>query len=105
MPIDTSHIISALSLLIAAFALYRNVRGDTKTDAGQLTTLIVKLETIGDDTKEIKNDIKDVKVDMDRMKEKLTLAEASEKQAHKRIDTLQGLVLHEYKTEEENSST
>lgn len=103
-PIEVSHVISLCSLLIAAFALYRNIKGDTKTDAGQLTTLIVKLETIGDDTKEIKNDIKDVKSDMDRMKEKLTLTEASTKSAHKRIDYLQSLVIHDHKVEEDASN-
>lgn len=105
MPIDTSHIISALSLLIAAFALYRNIKGDTRQDAGQLTTLIVKLEAINDDTKEIKGDIKDVKSDMDKMKEKLTLTEASAKSAHKRIDYLQGLVIRDHKIEEEPINT
>lgn len=95
MPIELAQVLPILSIIIAAFALYRNVKGDTKQDVGQLTTLIVKLESIGDDVKEVKNDIKDVKVDIDKMKEKITLAEASIKSAHKRIDYLQGLVIHE----------
>lgn len=100
-PLEISHVISGCSLLIAAFALYRNLKGDTKTDAGQLTTLIVKLEAINDDTKEIKGDMKDVKSDIDKMKEKITLAEASTKSAHKRIDYLQGLLIHEKAAEED----
>ena len=100
MPIELAQVLPILSIIIAAFALYRNVKGDTKQDVGQLTTLIVKLESIGDDVKEVKNDIKDVKVDIDKMKEKITLAEASVKSAHKRIDYLQGLVIHE-KAEED----
>ena len=99
--LEFSHVISALSLLIAAFALYRNVKGDTKQDAGQLTTLIVKLEAINNDTKEIKSDIKDVKSDVDKMKEKLTITEASVKSAHKRIDYLQSLVIRGHDGTEE----
>lgn len=101
-PLEVSHVISACSLLIAVFALYRNIKGDTKTDAGQLTTLIVKLEGIADDTKEIKGDIKEVKSDMDRMKEKLTLNEASVKSAHKRIDYLQEVICHEKRNTQED---
>ncbi len=93
MPIELTQLLSIISCVVAVLALYRNFKGDTKTDVGQLTTLIVKLEAIGEDTKEIKSDIKDVKADMDKMKEKLTLTEASVKSAHKRIDYLQGLVL------------
>ena len=105
MPVEIAQLLSIISVLIAAAALYRNIKGDTKQDAGQLTTLIVKLETIGDDTKEIKNDIKDVKADMDRMKEKLTLNEASVKSAHKRIDYLQEVICHERKKEEDFINT
>lgn len=101
MPVELTQLLSVASALIAAFALYRNIKGDTKQDAGQLTTLIVKLESIGEDTKEIKADIKDVKTDMDKMKEKLTLNEASVKSAHKRIDYLQEIVCHERKKEED----
>ena len=98
---DFKDIATIISLLIAAFALYRNVKGDTKQDAGQLTTLIVKLEAINNDTKEIKSDIKNVKSDVDKMKEKLTLAEASTKSAHKRIDYLQSLVIRGHDGTEE----
>lgn len=99
--IEVSHIISLISIGIAAIALYRNVKGDTKADAGQLTTMIFKLEKISEDTKEIKSDMKEIKADMDKTKERLTLNEASVKSAHKRIDYLQGLLLgHKTETEE-----
>lgn len=101
MPVELTQLLSVASVLVAIVALYRNVKGDTKADAGQLTTLIVKLEAINDDTKEIKNDIKDVKADMDKMKEKLTLNEASVKSAHKRIDYLQETLCGSHKKEEE----
>lgn len=100
MPVELTQLLSVASVLVAVVALYRNIKGDTKQDAGQLTTLIVKTEAIKDDTKEIKGDIKDVKADMDKMKEKLTINEASVKSAHKRIDYLQEIVCHEHKKEE-----
>ena len=89
---ELTNFLPIVSLIIASVALYRNVKGDTKQDAGQLTTVIVKLESISDDVREVKADIKEVKNDMDKMKERITLNEASTKQAHKRIDYLQGIV-------------
>lgn len=103
MPSEFTQLLSVASCLIALAAFYRNVKGDTKHDAGQLTTLIVKLENIQDDTKEIKGDIKDVKSDVDRMKERITLNEASIKSAHKRIDYLQG-IKHENSKDEQKEA-
>lgn len=85
---DLAQILPILSLLIAAFALYRNVKGDTKQDAGQMTEVIVKLETINENVKDVKADMKDIKFDVDKIKERLIAVEQSAKAAHKRIDTL-----------------
>ena len=83
-----TQIIPVLSLLIAALALYRNVKGDTKTDAGQMMEVIVKLETINDNVKDVKADMKDVKAEVEKMKERIIVVEQSAKSAHKRIDAL-----------------
>ena len=88
MPIEITQLISILSLLIAAIALARNFKLDTKSDQTELTTVIVKLETINDNIKEVKIDMRDAKTDMDKVKERLTAVEASVKSAHKRIDGL-----------------
>ena len=85
---DLTQILPVLSMLIAAFALYRNLKGDTKNDAGQMMEVIVKLETINENVKEVKADMKDVKFDVDKMKERLIVVEQSVKSAHKRIDSL-----------------
>ncbi len=85
---DLSQMLPVLSIAIAAFALYRNLKGDTKQDAGQMMEVIVKLETINENVKEVKADMKDVKSDVERMKERLITVEQSAKAAHKRIDTL-----------------
>lgn len=89
MPIEIKDLMTVIALLISAAALWRNLRGDTKQDQSEMTTVIVKLETINDNVKEVKTDIKDVKTDMERMKERLTIVEQSVKSAHKRIDDVQ----------------
>ena len=89
MPIENKDLMTVIALLISAAALWRNLRGDTKQDQSEMTTVIVKLETINENVKEVKTDIKDVKTDMERMKERLTIVEQSVKSAHKRIDDVQ----------------
>ncbi len=89
MPIEIKDLMTVIALLISAAALWRNLRGDTKQDQSEMTTVIVKLETINENVKEVKTDIKDVKADMERMKERLTVVEQSVKSAHKRIDDVQ----------------
>lgn len=68
MTIEVALVISAISL---AFGIYqgvsnlkRNNRQDAKSDSAQLTTVIVKLENIGNDISEIKADLRDVKSDV-----------------------------------------
>lgn len=89
MPIEIKDLMTVIALLISAAALWRNLRGDTRQDQSEMTTVIVKLETINENVKEVKTDIKDVKTDMERMKERLTVVEQSVKSAHKRIDDVQ----------------
>jgi septal ring factor EnvC (AmiA/AmiB activator) len=96
MPIEITQLVSVLSFLVAAFALARNLKLDTKSDQTELTTVIVKLENINDNIKEVKVDMKDIISDMDKVKERLTAVEASAKSAHKRIDNLH----NEHQTEE-----
>ena len=77
-----------IACIISAIALFRNFRGDAKADAGEMTTVIVKLETINENVKEVKADIKDVKNDMERLKERIVIVEQSVNSAHKRIDNI-----------------
>ena len=85
---DFSELIPLASLVIAGLALYRNVQLDTKHNSGELTTVIVKLESIGANVNEIKNEVRDVKGEINKMKERLVIAEQSLRSAHKRIDEL-----------------
>ena len=47
----------------------RNNKCDDKYDATQLTTVIVKLENIGDGVTEIKSDLKNIKDDIKEFRE------------------------------------
>lgn len=91
---------SILALMISAAALWRNVKGDSKSDGAQISEVLVKMELVQSDLKEIKADfkseIKGVKTDMDNLKSRVTIVEQSAKSAHKRIDGLH----HEHVSEE-----
>lgn len=89
MTIEVALVISALSL---AFGIYsgvsnmkRNNRNDTRADATQLTTVIVKLEKIGDDIKEIKADMRDLKDDIQNHAERLVKIEQQLKVLNKTV--------------------
>lgn len=90
MTIEVALLISGVSL---AFGIYqgvsnlrRNNRTDDKNDATQLTTVIVKLENIGNGVAEIKNEMSNVKNDIKEDRERIIRVEESAKQAHKRLD-------------------
>lgn len=83
-----SIVISALACTVSALALIRNSKADTKKDAGQMTEIIVKLNVIDENVKEVKSDMKDNRADVDKVKERLIIVEESTKSAHKRIDGL-----------------
>lgn len=65
--------------------LKRNQTNDTKNDTAQLTTVIVKLENIGNDISEIKNDMGNVKDDMKDINVRLVKAEQHVKVLNKTV--------------------
>ena len=79
MGTEAAVIISALAMITSVAQLLFNVRrsakGDVQKDSAQLTTVIVKLENIGNDVNEIKNDMRDVKADLKEHSERLVRAE------------------------------
>lgn len=78
-------IIAAGALLVSALALIRSFSRDSKGNTTEMTTVIVKLETIGNDITEIKKDIRSVKVDLREHGERITRAE-------QKIDALEKIV-------------
>lgn len=87
-----SEILPVLALIISAAALWRNVKGDSKNDGAQISEILVKMELVQSDLKEIKADfkseVKTIKADMESLKDRVVVVEQSAKSAHKRIDGL-----------------
>lgn len=89
MTIEVALLISGVSL---AFGIYqgitnmrRNSKKDDQHDATQLTTVIVKLENIGDGVNEIKNDMRNVKDDMKDINIRLVKTEQQVKVLNKTV--------------------
>lgn len=96
MTIEVALLISGVSL---AFGIYqgvsnlkRNKASDDKKEASEMTAVIVKLESIGTGVTEIKLDMKNIRADIQELRERLVVVEQSSKQAHHRIDEVVGKV-------------
>ena len=92
MTVEVALVISALSL---GFGIYqgvsnmkRNQRVDNVEDATRMTTVIVKLESIGTGISDIKADMRNVKDEVREIRDRLIKVETSAKSAHRRIDEL-----------------
>lgn len=96
MTIEIALVISALSLIFAVYSgvtsMKRSAKYDDTKEATELTTVIVKLENISNGIAEIKNEMGNIKIDVKDLRNRLIIVEQSLKQAHKRIDTLEGRV-------------
>lgn len=94
MTIEIALLISVISVSFAIYAgisnLKRNQKLDAKTDASELTTVIIKLENIGAGIAEIKAEMNSVKNDIREDRERIVKVEESAKQAHRRLDELTG---------------
>lgn len=92
MTVETTLLISVVSLAFGVYsgvtAMKRNSQRDAKADASQLTTVIVKLENIGNGITEIKSEMLNVKNDLKETRERIIKVEESTKQAHKRLDEI-----------------
>ncbi len=89
MTIEVALLISGVSLAFGIYqgitSLKRDQTNDAKTDASQLTTVIVKLENIGTGIARIEKEVTDIKKDVQADHERLVRTEESVKQAHNRI--------------------
>ena len=82
----TPYIISALALL---FSAYQFVKHTEKEDTGQITTVLVKLENIAELVAEIRQDVRDDRVERQALRDRVVAVEQSTKSAHKRIDSIE----------------
>lgn len=91
--IDVSLVISLLSVGFAIFAgvtnMKRNKEHDDKKESAELTTVIVKLENINSDTKDIKNELRSIRTEVGDLRERVTIAEQAAKSLHKRVDKIE----------------
>lgn len=93
MTIEIALIISAVSLGFGIYQgvsnLRRNDHQDNRAEATQITAVIVKLETIGEGVNEIKVDMRNIKNEINDIRERLTKVEESTKSAHHRLDGME----------------
>jgi len=91
--IELALLISAISVIFGIYSgvisQKRNERQDSKKDASDMTTVIIKLETIGTGITEIKSEMTNVKNEQRDSRDRIIKVEESTKQAHKRLDTLE----------------
>lgn len=71
--------ISIIALIISAISVFagmkRTNKKDNQEDAARMTTVIVKLENIGDDIKDVKTDVRELRGDMLNHTERLAAIE------------------------------
>lgn len=89
MNVDIGTIITILSLLIATMSLVRLFSKDGKDTVKDFSRVETKLDVIGDDIKETRDDVKALRVRQEDMAERLVKVEESTKSAHHRIDGLE----------------
>jgi peptidoglycan hydrolase CwlO-like protein len=94
MTIELALLLSGISV---AFAIYegitnmrRNKKADEKTETSELTTVIVKLENIGNGISEIKSEISSIKEDTKQDHERIIKLEASMGTVRDAITKLEG---------------
>lgn len=89
MNIEIAVVISAIALAFSVAQIVSNLRrgnrNDAKAESSQLTTVIVKLENIGNDVSEIKTDLRDVKEDLKDHSERLVRVEQEIKVLNKTV--------------------
>lgn len=69
----------------------RSQKSDDKKEAAESTSMFVKMENISNGVTEIKSDLKSIRDENKESRERLIIVEQSAKQAHKRIDKLEGV--------------
>ena len=87
-----SLVIAAFSLLFAVYSgianLKRNNKTDTTAEVSQTVSVMTKLEYISSGISDIKNEIGNVKTEVQGLRDRVVAGEESIKQAHKRIDEI-----------------
>ena len=89
MVLNVSILTTLISACIAFIALLRLFSHDSKNSVKDFQRVETKLDYIGGDTKEIRDDVKALKIKQEDMAERLVKVEESTKSAHHRIDNME----------------
>lgn len=76
--------------IIGYLTFQRNTKSDVKQDTRDSTSVAVKLDYISKGVDDIRLDIKAANREIDSLKEKYIRVDESTKQAHKRLDKIEG---------------
>lgn len=91
--IEISTLISVFAVVIAGIGTFANLKkgnkSESKAEAAETATVIVKLENIGNDTKEIKNELRNIRSEVGELRERVIIAEQAAKSLHHRVDSLE----------------
>ena len=92
--VEAGTIIAILSLIVAALVGFTNIKrnqsADNRQAATEITTVIVKLDMINTSLAEMKADVRNQRVELQELRDKVITVEQACKSAHQRIDTIQG---------------
>ena len=92
MKVDLATLISIITVTVAVCTLFLNNKrarsNDDRQDASEMTTVIVKLENIGDGIKELKSEMQSMKDEIRLDHDMLIEVKESVKQAHRQINEL-----------------
>lgn len=92
--IEVALLVSLVSVAFSVFsgvvAMKRTSNKDSAENATQLTTVLIKLENISGGISEIKNELRNVKEDIQDLRDRMIIVEQSTKSAHRRLDEVTG---------------
>jgi len=84
-------ILSPISAMLVAWMSWGRTRSrDAAENGASNATILVQLGHIKEGNDDIKGQLKDMKEQQGNMRERITSVEASAKQAHKRLDHIEG---------------
>lgn len=90
MNIEFNQILTFVSVVAAVYFAFKSnsrANNDEVSKKAQVDAILSqKLDSISDDTKEIRKEITDVKVKVDDLSERVVMVEQSTKSAHRRLD-------------------
>lgn len=80
-----SIIIAAIAACFSGVGLFMSIKKENKQDASSLTTVIVKLENIAGDIREVKTDVREVRATIEDHTERLAKVEQQVKMLNRVI--------------------